>query len=224
MSGTVDYGDPKDWPGLMPGFENVANDEERDLAALEPAWGKAATFFRTGHRFGHPRTSTRCMSLADIYRQLGVFKTRFEAGDTLSLLQAVRMCAEENLPLPTWLATAFQSAMDRFLQPGQTHSLDQVFASRSIPSSSPSKAAQVKIDWQLGGRLYHEAWSLAHKDETVKSFDMAVERVLAATGYGVGKTKAKALILKIERNQSQFLDKEISLSRFLAKRRKLMTE
>lgn len=223
MTGTVDYGDPADWPGLLPGFENVCNEEERNLAALEPAWGKAATFFRTGHRFGHPRTSTRCMSLVEVHRQLGVFRTRFETGDTLSLLQAVSMCAEENLPLPTWLATAFKTALDRFLQPGKTHSLDQVFASRSVPTDSPKKAAQVKIDWQLGGRLYREAWSLVRCDETIKSFDKAVERVLAATDYGIGKTKAKALIVMIERSQSQFLSKEISLSRFLTKRRKLTT-
>lgn len=223
MTGTVDYGDPEDWPGLMPGFENVANDEERELAALEPAWGKAATFFRTGHRFGHPRTSMRCMSLTDIHRQLGVFKTRFEAGDTLSLLQAISMCAEENLPLPQWLAESFRARMEAFLRPGQTHSLDAVFSSASIPTNSAKKAAAARLDWQLGGQLYHDAWNLARDDETIVSFDAAVERLLASAEYGVGKTKAKSLIAAIGKSQSQFLGHDVTLSGFLTKRRKLLT-
>ena len=51
----------------------------------------------------------------------------------------------------------------------------------------------------------------------------AISRLLARSRYGVGKTKAKALIVMVERSQSQFLAKDLSLSRFLAKRRKLMT-
>lgn len=65
---------------------------------------------------------------------------------------------------------------------------------------------------------------MAHRDETITSFDKAVERLLATTEYEVAKTKAQALILHIVRNQSKFLNEEISLSRFLKKRRELMTD
>ena len=223
MTEKVDLGDPKHWPGLLPGFENVCKAEERALAQLEPAWGKAATFFRTAFRFGHPRGSMRCMSLEEVHRDLGVFRTRFEAGDTLSLLQAISFCADENLPLPEWLALAFRSRMESFLHPGNRHSLDEVFSSPTLPTGSPKKAAAVRQDWQLAGTLCHEAWDLAQRDETILSFDSAVERLLASGKYGVGKTKAKALIKMIEQSQSQFLGKDLSLSRFLEKRRKLLT-
>jgi hypothetical protein len=208
---------------LCPEFSRVASEEDRDLAELEPAWGKAALCFRTGLRLGHGRASVRCMPLMEVHRILGVYRARFEAGDTLSLLQAVNSCAEENLPLPEWLAVAFRAQMALFSKPGPVHSLDEVFSSPAMPTASPKKAATAKLDWQLGGRLWSDVWSLVNKDETIASFEAAVSRVLAAGNYGVAKTKAKALIVMVENSQSQFLAKDLSLSRFLEKRRKLMT-
>ena len=208
---------------VCPDFARAANDEDRDLAELEPAWGKAALCFRTGLRLGHGRASVRCMPLTEVHRLLGVYRSRFEGGDTLSLLQAINTCAEENLPLPEWLALAFRAQMALFGRPGPVHSLDEVFSSAAVPTASPKKAAAAKLDWQLGGRLWHDVWSLVHKDETIASFDAAVSQLLATKDYGVAKTKAKALILMVEKSQSQFLAKDLSLSRFLTKRRKLMT-
>lgn len=204
-------------------FGDLCNGEERDLARLEPAWAKAALFFRTGDRLGHPTGSIRCMSLLEVHRVLEVYHGRFKSGNTLSLLQAVSTCAEENLPLPTWLAAAFRSRMSQFLAPGKLRSLDEVFSSTTLPTSSAKKAAAVRQDWQLAGRLWHDAWDLARKTETLTSFDRVVERLLKTRDYGVGKTKAKQLIIMIETNQSQFLGRRVSLSRFLEKRRKLQT-
>jgi hypothetical protein len=208
---------------LFESFEDICNDDERDLARLEPAWSKAALFFRTGHRLGHPNGSIRCMSLLDVHRILGVYRRRFNSGDTLALLHAVSTCAEENLPLPTWLADAFRSRMTEFLTPGRLRSLDEVFSSKSLPTSSAKKAAAVRQDWQLAGGLCHDAWEVARHDETLNSFDRVVERLLKTNDYGVAKTKAKQLITMIETSQSQFLRKELSLSRFLEKRRKVQT-
>jgi hypothetical protein len=213
----------KGWQGLFPSFESVSDESERDLATLEPAWGKAAAFFRTGHRFGHKSGSMRCMSLVEVHRLLGVFRKRYEEGNTLSLLQAVSMCAEENLPLPQWLAEAFRTSMDGFLQPGKVHSLDDVFAAGNLPTKSAKKAAAARLDWQLGGKIWHDVWDVVLADETLISFDSAVSRTLAVQEYGVGKTKAKSLIGMIEKSQSEFLNKDASLSAFLTKRRKLMT-
>jgi len=219
----IDYGDPADWPGLLPGFQNIANEEERDLAALDPAWGKAAVFFRTGHRPGHAPTSMRCQSLEAVHHQLSVFKARFASGDTLSLLQAASMCGEENLPMPTWLAVALKESLDAFLRPGKATSLDEVFTSRNLPTGSAKRAAAARQDWQLGGLLYHRAYEIAQGDETILSLDAAVERLLASAEFGVGKTKAKSLIATIGKNQSQFLGRDVTLSGFLTKRRKRMT-
>lgn len=211
-------------PSLDPAlsFHSVANEEERDIGALEPAWGKAAHFFRTGHRLGHRDGSVRCMSLTKIHQMLEVFRSRAADGDTHALLHAIKLCAEENLPLPTWLADGFCGCMTAFFQPGKCRSLDEVFLSKSLPTSSAKKAAAVRQDWQLAARLCHDAWELAQGDETMSSFDAVVARVLKSGKYGVGKTKAKELITMIEKNQSQFLGRNLSLSQFLAKRRKLL--
>lgn len=219
---SVDFGDPKDWPGVLPGFDNVCNAKERALAELEPAWGKAAAFFRTDIRFGHPHASMRCMSLPEVHHLLGVYRTRYGEGDTLSLLQAIALCGDENLPLPEWLASAFRSRIDSFLRPGHQHSLDEVFSSAGVPTGSAKKAAAVRQDWQLAGTLWHDVWTIVQKDETLLSFNAAVECLLNSGNYGVGKTKAKELITMIEESQSQFLGNHLVLSQFLAKRRKLL--
>lgn len=208
---------------LFPALDDLGNEVERELAALEPAWGKAALFFRTGHRLGHPPDSMRCMSLVEVHRLLGVYRSRAAAGDTLSLLQAISMCAEENLPLPQWLAEAFCMRMSAFGRPGKVYSLDEVFSSREMPTKSPKKGAGARLDWQLGSRLWRDVWDLVNDDETITSVDRAVERLLSANDYGVGKTKAKSVIAMIGASQSQFVGHDVALSSFLAKRRKLLT-
>ena len=208
---------------LLEAFEDICNDGEHDLAKLEPAWGKAALFFRTGYRLGHILDSLRCISLADVHRMLSVYRVRFEKGDTLSLLQAVGICAEENLPLPTWLAHAFRSRMTAFLRPGKLRSLDDIFCSVNLPTGSAKKAAAVRQDWQLAGKLWQDAWEIARDDQMLSSFDRVIERLLSIRSYGVGKTKAKQLVTMIENNQGRLLGKDLSLSRFLEKRRKLQT-
>jgi hypothetical protein len=208
---------------LVEPFEGVANADEAELARLELAWGKAALFFRTGYRLGHPNGSMRCMSLLEIYRLLEVHRQRVEAGNTLALLQAIGVCMEENLPAPTWLANAFLKRITEFLRPGKMRSLDEVFSSKTLPTASARKAAAVRQDWQLGATLWSDAWDLARQDSKLSSYDRVVDALLKRRDYGVAKTKAKRLISTIEKNQSELLGKDLSLSRFLEKRRKLQT-
>lgn len=208
--------------GFISELESLGNADDRTLAALEPAWGKAALFFRTGHRLGHGN-SMRCMPLLEVHRMLNVYRSRFEAGDTLALLNGVSMCAEENLPLPEWLALAFQERISAFGRPGASPSLDDFFSSAGMPTNSPKKAAQARLDWQLGGQLWRDAWDLILADETIKSFDGAVTKLLSSKPYGVARTKAKQLILMIDTNQCQFLGKTETMPRFLEKRRKQLS-
>jgi len=116
---------------------------------------------------------------------------------------------------------ANHTSHERIPSSGQVPVARQVFSSRNVPTSLPKKGAAARQDWTLGGRLYHDVWEIALKDETLLAFDSALERLLASAEYGVGKTKA--LITKIEKNQSRFLGRCLSLSRFLAERRKLLT-
>jgi hypothetical protein len=163
------------------------------------------------------------MSLREVHRILDVYRKRFEEGDTLSILQAVSMCAEENLPMPEWLAQSFRGRMTNFGRPGAPPSLDDVFFSKRMPTNSPKKAAQARQDWQLGVLLWRDIWEVVLKDESITSFDGAITKLLKSHKYGVAKTKAKQLVLMVDTNQAQFLDRTQTLPRFLEKRRKLLT-
>lgn len=203
--------------------EDYYDQGEHALARLDPAWAKAALYFRTGEHFGHPAGSRRMQSLLRIHEQLEVYHKRFVSGDSMALLQAISSCSLENLPLPTWLATAYQKALTGFLSVGGPASLDQVFASPALPTDTEKKAANARQDWQLGGEIWRHLWEVAHGDESIQSLDAAFNIVLAAKGYGVGKTKAKVLVAMVEKSQLEHLGKKETLSRFLMKRRKLVT-
>ena len=196
---------------------------EKELAKYESAWAKSALYFRTDliEHFGHGARERRLQSLPEIQRRVEVFQRRYQEGDTLSFLQAIETCATENLPLPTWLYKAFSDALRKFLQPGGPRSLDSVFASKDIPTSTVEKAEASRQDWQLCHMIYSETWRLSHSDATITSFNNAITNALAKKRYGVGKTKVRTLFLMIEKNQLEYLGKDgsKSFSRFLAKRR-----
>lgn len=211
-------GKKKQRMGFLPQADEYYDDFEHLLNTLDPAWAKAALFFRTHNRFGHG-DNIRMMSLEDVHKHLNVFKRRFERGDTMALLHAIKSCAEENLTLPTWLAVAYSDALTSFLQPGGAPSLDDVFHSRNLPTDTPKKAAIARQDWAMGGALWHKAWELAQRDESIQSFHALVKRLLEEGNFGVSLTKAKELIEMVEHNQIEFLGNQ-SLSRFLDIRRK----
>lgn len=223
--GQDDRGDG--WDFRSPSFNpfnpaHYYDDGERQLEKLESAWAKAALYFRTGEHFGHPIGSRRMQGLIRIHEGIEVFRRRFEGGNTLALLQAVAMCAEENLSLPGWLAAAYLAALQGFLGPGGHPSLDAVFYSQSLPTGTAKKAATARQDWLLGTELWSSAWDMAMADESMQSLDAVVVKVLLRREFGVKKTKARALILMVENNQRELLGDPQSkhLSRFLEKRRK----
>jgi hypothetical protein len=134
----------------------------------------------------------------------------------------VAFFAEENLPLPEWLATAYCHALGGFTKPGGVASLDDAFKTSALPTSTPKKAAKAKQDWHLGGEIWHTTWRIVQKDESILSFDAAILAALQQRAYGVKVTTAKRLFLMVERNQIEFIGSK-PLSRFLEIRRKQMT-
>ncbi len=195
---------------------------ERVIEKIDVGWAKAALFFRTGQHFGHHARSYKARGLLSLHKTLEIYRFRFEQGNTLSLLNAIALCADENVPLPTWLAIAFRAALDSFLLPGQNTSLDDVFKSENLPTGTSAKAAAARVDWQLGGSIWDEVWDVAMGDESISSLDMAVIAALKRRDFGVKKTKAKALFKMIDKNQSELLQSK-SFSRFLELRRKRVT-
>lgn len=176
------------------------NRDEQALEKLDCGWAKAAHFFRTGDRFGHQPRSVKMRSLVNVHSELEHRKREYESGESLALLHAVLLCASENLPLPTWLAEAYTAAFKTFIDiDGSSRSLDEAFSSRSLPTKTPSSNATAKQDWKLGVQLWGAVRAIA-KDHS--GLDPAITEVLKARPWGVGKTKAKALVKMIDESQS----------------------
>ena len=195
------------------------NDDEKYLHRLDPAWGNAALYFRTGQHFGHGEHEERCQSLQSIYEQLESRRKRYEknvTGESMELLHAIALCAKENLPLPTWLALAYTEHFSQLGKTGGSTSLDQVFKSKNLPTKTPNKAADDQQDWLLGGNLWKAVWKVA---DSHNGLDTAIDAVLKTRKWGVNKTKAKALVLMIDETQKELINSQ-SLSRFWEIRRK----
>ncbi len=191
------------------------NDDEKQLRNLDPAWAKAALFFRTGHRFGHG-DSVRTRSLIAVHQEIEARRKRYLAGDTMELLHAVKLCAEENLPLPEWLALAFNELFTSMGKVGGPTSLDAIFHSRNLPTNTPEKAAKAKREWQLGARLWKAVWKVAADHNGLSP---ALDAVLSAGQWNVKKTTARRLVKMIDATQSELTGQQ-SLSRFWEIRRK----
>lgn len=191
------------------------NDDEKQLRNLDPAWAKAAHAFRTGHRFGHG-DSIRTRSLIAVHQEIEARRRRYQAGDTMELLHAVKLCAEENLPLPEWLALAFNELFTSMGKVGGPTSLDAIFYSQNLPTNTAKKAAKAQQDWQLGARLWKAVWEVAADYSTLNP---ALDAVLSSRDWGVRKTRARELVEMIDATQSELTGQQ-SLSQFWANRRK----
>ena len=198
--------------------EGNYNNGERELSTLDSGWANCALALRTGHRFGHGPRELRTQSLQSIWAQLEVRRKRFQRGDTLELLHAIELCAEENLPLPTWLAVAYRLAFVAFLQPSGKVSLDRIFYSEALPTNTPKKAAAARQDWALGFQIYDAVWQVAARHTAL---DGALDDVLDANDWGVAKTKARELVEMVEKTHCALTGNQ-TLSQFWEKRRKSM--
>lgn len=208
------------------------NETEHGLDALETAWAKAALFFRTGERMGHGSGEQRARTLAEVHRELNARRVRFERGSTFELLHAVKLCAEENLPMPTWLANAFRAAIDGFTNidafvgeesvvsrgnQRPPRSLDEVFSSPNL-GSTKIKAAGDRRDYGRAVKFWVRVWDRARNDVGISTLDDALKAALLGGRLGYGKTKARELFEMIDETQHQLAGTTL-LSQYLAKRR-----
>ena len=207
--------------GKLP-VETLFDAQEKEIAKVESAWAKAAYYFRTGNRLAHGDCGYRMRSLVRVKQELEAWKKRFQQGNSLAILQAVAYCADENLPLPTWLAMAYKTSLDGFLlTDGKHYSLDEVFKSSNIPTNTEKRNFTQKQDWKLGSDLLDAAWDVAKADDKVSTMDAVVIQLLALKKWGVKKTKMRELIERADETQAEFLGKRKRLSWFLELRRKL---
>ena len=194
------------------------NDVERELASFDPAWARAALYFRSNcvWHFGHGPDEIRMRGLFEIRRELQARRRRYEKGNPQELLRAIALCAEENLPLPTWLATAYRERLAAFLKHGGPTSLDDVFSSSKVPKSA-ARAQQYRRDWRIGVLLWVH---VEHVKDKHGGMDPALRAVLKADPtFGVGLTRARELVELIDDVQAD-LHGTPRLSQFWGKARK----
>lgn len=197
-------------------------DFELELEKLDPAWAKAALFFRSDcvWHLGHGDDEIRMQSLQAIWEQLEARRERFEKGQGVELLHAIKLCADENLPLPTWLALAFNDRFTSVLKPGGPLSLDSAFNSR-LTSLTENKRKQFVRDWQIAGKIWVAVWEEINADESIVGKDPALQRAMEKhPEWGVGKTRALELLNIIDKSQMELMPSHKGISRFLHIRRK----
>ena len=202
-----------DYPfGLVPEF----NEMEQAIAELEEGWARAALALRTGSRFGH-KGEVLCRRIADVHHELEARRERYykDKGGAMELLHAVQCCARENLPMPLWLALAFDDTFSKFLQSGTT--LDAAFSSTNLPTTA-KKANTARRDWQRGVPIWQEVREIANQHA---GLDSALRKVLAGgTFKGIGLTKARKLVETIDALQVSAMKGMRPLSQIFMKPRK----
>ena len=179
--------------GLQPEF----NELETSYQELDDGWARSMLGMRTGMRFGH-RGEFRMMSYDQIYGQLEARRERYHKGGSMELLHAVQYCAAENVPMPSWLAIAFDDVFSDFLKSGTT--LDNAFSSPSLPTTK-KRAHAVRRDWEKGGLLWVAVCKIAPEHT---GLDGAVKAVLGKPGFDwIGLTDAKRLVQLIDKTQTE---------------------
>ena len=200
-----------DYPsGLVPEFDEM----EKAIAELDDGWARAALALRTGSRFGHKR-EILCRGIADVHHELEARRERYYKGGAMELLHAMQCCARENVPMPLWLALAFDDTFTNFLQRGTT--LDSAFSSTTLPTTA-KKAGTARRDWQRGAPIWREVRQIANQHA---GLDSALREVLArGTFKGIGVTKARELVEAIDALQVSSMKDMKPLSQIFKKARK----
>jgi len=126
---------------------------------------------------------------------------RFERGDKVALLGAIRICANHDLPLPDWASRAFIRAYDRVLRL-DTGSWDDAFG-RPYPKGKHLSAMRKKRMYRYPVRV-----AVAREHKAGRAIDASLfEKIGDEFGLGktltaelyYGKTKAKSAVKQASR-------------------------
>jgi hypothetical protein len=200
------------------------NHSETFLDRLDPDWGLLALRFRSLEaQFLQDGMGSRTVKrILKTHQYLENFRKHLETGNTLSILHAVRFCAKEGMPLPSWLSNAVIEQTDRFMNPEHTsplYDLNDCFTSGAIEASTTSKRKTIARDHKAGMRFWIAVHELVARDSTIVSVNEAIDTCLTLKPWGFAKTKAKQLFQQIEDAQIALLPRYQGLSQKLAKRR-----
>lgn len=92
--------------------------------------------------------------------ELHFLRLSFEAGDGAALLEAVRVCAVNDLPLPAWAARAFVERVDRVFR-FETGSWDDAFGR---PYRKGIRLADARRRWRQREVVYERVRELVERE------------------------------------------------------------
>lgn len=111
-------------------------------------------------------------------------KEEYEKGNKWALMQAILVCAMENIPLPKWTAQAYELAYDA-VRTGKAKSWDDVFDKPYPPSTHLNKVAKrCEILWPLYQRVQEIISKSPGRPVDVSLFEEV------AREFCIGKTQA----------------------------------
>ena len=115
---------------------------------------------------------------------LDACKIKFETGHQKSLMLAIRICANHDLPLPDWAARAYIKAFDR-VNNALDKSWDSVFG-LPYPKGTHLSALRKKHVTKL--KVWHEVKDVIRTNRQTPIDEALFEKV--GKKYGIGKTLA----------------------------------
>ncbi len=118
-------------------------------------------------------------------------RAKFEAGEKIALLGAIRICANHDMPLPDWAASAFIRGYDNVLA-CRSDSWDEVFGRPYKKGAHLSRMRQAR---EKRGAVWLKVNAAVQRDEPInRELFESIGREI-----GVGKTRAEELYAQAKR-------------------------
>lgn len=179
---------------------------ETALELLEPAWVDFSWGVRSGRRVirSASRSGLRGRTLATVHRLLEQRHHQdFLAGKRIAIFSALVLCAEENVPLPYWLADELLAIARQVNE--SPASLHDLLGLGDVLPVDGAKAHTARENHRLQGELWSAATLKIAKAKQAGrrlSVNSAIKEAMEDLHFPYAKTKAREMFDAQERIQN----------------------
>jgi hypothetical protein len=184
---------------------------ESALDDLEPSWADFAYAIRPDG-MGRPSRrvpgvlSEKTQGLATVHALLEGYHDQYKAGERIGIFHALTTCAEENVPLPYWLATAILDIRkDVSAEPRKGElpkSLHDLFGLGQLLPLTRTKGMKARRDIQLQGRIWAATRTIMAERGT-RLVDAALEEARRKLAFPYSQRKAREMFDKQQAIQTR---------------------
>lgn len=173
--------------------------DEQQLANIEQSWADCAFGFSSGVRLKRDRNLALLTGLVYVHEELEVHRKNFQAGDSSSLLWALRICLKENLPAPYWCADRILERVEKVTK--EPCSLHDLFGlSKRFPATG-KKATNSRTREEQSFKLWWRVWELKAADKDL-SKEEAIQSVRKKYLPFISQRTARTLFDRKEAEQA----------------------